>query len=75
MPPDALSAAVRSLLSAGRAVRLEGLGTLRRVHEPARVEVRPDGSRVLHPPRHGVRFEPEAPDGPPDGPPAAGGPA
>lgn len=61
-PAAALAAAVRALLAEGRVVRLDGLGTLRRAHEPARVEVRPDGARVLHPPRHGVRFDPDAPD-------------
>ncbi len=58
---SALAAAVRTLLTEGREVRLEGVGTLRRVHVPARVEVRPDATRVLHPPRHGVEFEPEEP--------------
>ena len=72
-PAAALAAAVRALLATGREVPLDGIGTLRRAHEPARVEVRPDGARVLHPPRNGIRFEPrplEAPPAPPDAPPA-----
>ena len=56
-PTAALAAAVRGLLAEGAEVRLEGLGTLSRVHQPARVEVRADGTRVLHPPHHAVRFE------------------
>ena len=62
-PESALAAAVRGLLAAGQPAVLDGLGVLRRAHEPARVEVRPDGVRVLHPPRNGVRFDPEAPEG------------
>jgi len=58
---SALAAAVRALLAEGRDVRLEGIGTLRRVHQPARVEARPDNTRVLFPPRHGVDFEPVRP--------------
>jgi hypothetical protein len=53
----ALAAAVRDCLVAGRVVELHGLGTLRREHEPARVEVREDGHRVLLPPRATIRFE------------------
>lgn len=69
---SALAAAVRGLLAAGQPVALDGLGVLRRVHEPARVEVRPDGARVLHPPRNGVRFDPEDAEAPaPEGPPGA----
>lgn len=63
-PDAALAAAVRDLLAAGQPAVLDGLGVLRRAHEPARVEVRPDNTRVLHPPRNGVRFEPEAPSSP-----------
>jgi hypothetical protein len=62
-PDAALAAAVRDLLASGQPAVLDGIGTLRRAHEPARVEVRADGSRALHPPRNGVRFEPEAPAG------------
>ena len=62
-PDAALAAAVRDLLAAGQPAVLDGVGVLRRVHEPARVEVRGDGARVLHPPRNGVRFEPEGPAG------------
>ena len=54
----ALAAAVRALLAEGHDVRLDGVGVLRRVHEEARVEARPDNTRVLFPPRTGVRFEP-----------------
>ena len=68
-PAAALAAAIRSLLAAGREVTLDGIGTLRRAHEPARIEVRPDGSRVLHPPRNGIRFEPHRADAPPPPPP------
>ena len=50
--------AVRALLAEGHDVRLDGVGVLRRVHEEARVEARPDNTRVLFPPRTGVRFEP-----------------
>ena len=56
-PTAALAAAIRGLLAEGADVRLEGIGTLSRVHQPARVEVRPDGTRVLHPPHHRVRFD------------------
>ena len=56
-PTAALAAAVRALLAEGADVRIEGIGTLSRVHLPARVEVRADGTRVLHPPHHQVRFE------------------
>jgi hypothetical protein len=56
-PTAALAAAVRALLAEGADVRLEGIGTLSRVHQPARVEVKADGTRVLHPPHHHVRFD------------------
>ena len=47
---DALAAAIRGRLVAGRPAPLPGLGTLVRQHVPARVETRPDGSRSLLPP-------------------------
>ena len=70
-PAAALAAAIRGLLAVGREVTLDGIGTLRRAHEPARIEVRPDGSRVLHPPRNGIRFEPHRAEDPPPAGPAA----
>jgi nucleoid DNA-binding protein len=57
---QALAAAVRECLFTEGAVRLPGLGTLRRHHEPTRVGVDDQGRRVLLPPRHAVRFEPDA---------------
>jgi hypothetical protein len=56
---QALAAAVREGLATEGAVTLPDVGTLRRVHEPARVETDADGRRVLLPPRHTVRFEPD----------------
>jgi hypothetical protein len=58
-PTAALAAAIRGLLAEGAEVRLKGIGTLNRVHQPARVEVKADGTRVLHPPHHNVRFDAE----------------
>ena len=49
-PLDAVAAAIRERLLAGRPAPLPGLGTLVRQHVSARVEERPDGSRVLLPP-------------------------
>jgi hypothetical protein len=57
-PPQALAAAVRDRFAAEGAVTLPGLGTLHRLHEPARVETDAEGRRVLLPPRESVRFEP-----------------
>lgn len=57
-PAQALAAAIRDCLAAGAAVEMPGLGTLRRTHEPARVEKQDDGHRVLLPPRATLRFEP-----------------
>ena len=47
---DALAAAIRGRLVAGRPAPLPGLGTLVRQHVPARIETQPDGSRTLLPP-------------------------
>lgn len=47
---DALAAAIRERLVSGRPAPLPGLGTLVRQHVSARVEERPDGTRVLLPP-------------------------
>ena len=49
-PLDAVAAAIRERLLDGRPAPLPGLGTLVRTHVAARVEERPDGSRVLLPP-------------------------
>ncbi len=49
-PLDALAAAIRDRLVAGRPAPLPGLGTLVRQHVSARVEERADGTRVLLPP-------------------------
>ncbi len=49
-PLDAVAAAIRERLLAGRPAPLPGLGTLVRQHVSARVEERADGSRVLLPP-------------------------
>ena len=46
----AISAAIRERLLAGRPAPLPGLGALVRQHVAARVEERPDGTRVLLPP-------------------------
>jgi hypothetical protein len=60
-PPDpvqALAAAVRERLAAAGEAVLPGVGTLRRRHEAARVEMDAAGRRVLMPPRDTVHFEP-----------------
>ncbi|HYE95407.1 MAG TPA: hypothetical protein VD962_04310, partial [Rubricoccaceae bacterium] len=58
--PDLL-AALRTRLERGAPVALPGLGTLRQAHVPARVETRPDGSRVLLPPGQVVSFAADEP--------------
>ena len=58
----ALATAVRERLAAGSAAALPGFGTLSRRHVPARVQERPDGSRVLLPPSETVRFTQDATD-------------
>lgn len=57
-PEQALAAAVRTRLISHGQVALPGFGTLHRTHEPARLEAREDGSRVLLPPRETVTFTP-----------------
>ncbi len=52
----ALAAAIRERLLAEEPAPLPGFGTLRRVHLPARVENRPDGSKTLQPPRESLRL-------------------
>ncbi|MFN3596484.1 MAG: SPOR domain-containing protein [Rubricoccaceae bacterium] len=61
---EALSAATRAALMAGDPVRLPGLGTLEKVHVPARLALRPGGGRVLLPPSAAVRFRPSGEAGP-----------
>ena len=51
---------VREALSRGDSVRVPELGTFRLERHPAQVETRPDGTTVLHPPRHAVAFIPDA---------------
>ena len=58
----ALATAVRERLAAGSDAPLPGFGTLRRRHVAARVQTRPDGSRVLLPPSETVRFTQDATD-------------
>lgn len=58
-PTDALAAALRERLVDGRPAPLPGLGTLVRRHVSARVEDRPDGSRVLLPPGETVGLDPD----------------
>lgn len=50
VPFGALASAVRERLLTGASAVLPGLGTLARVHVPARVQAQPDGTRVLLPP-------------------------
>ncbi|OZC02854.1 SPOR domain-containing protein [Rubricoccus marinus] len=52
----ALAAAIRERLLAEEPAPLPGFGTLQRVHLPARVETRPDGSKSLQPPRESLRL-------------------
>ena len=59
-PLDAVAAAIRERLLAGRPAPLPGLGTLVRQHVSARVEERPDGSRVLLPPGETIGLGPSA---------------
>ena len=56
-PTDALAAALRERLVDGRPAPLPGLGTLVRQHVSARVEERPDGTRVLLPPGETIGLE------------------
>ncbi|MEM0961337.1 MAG: hypothetical protein AAGK21_02195, partial [Bacteroidota bacterium] len=49
-PLDAVAAAIRSRLMDSEPAPLPGLGTLSRQHVSARVEEKPDGTRVLLPP-------------------------
>ncbi|HLT47042.1 MAG TPA: hypothetical protein VK002_07425 [Rubricoccaceae bacterium] len=56
---QALALAVRERLFAEGAVVLPGVGTLRRRHQPTRVEIDAQGRRVLLPPHHTVVFEPD----------------
>ena len=56
-PTDALAAALRERLVDGRPAPLPGLGTLVRRHVSARVEERPDGTRVLLPPGETIRLD------------------
>lgn len=53
---SALAAAIRDRLLAEEPAPMPGFGVLRRVHVPARVETRPDGSRTLQPPRESLRL-------------------
>ncbi|WP_412062674.1 SPOR domain-containing protein [Rubrivirga sp. IMCC45206] len=57
-PLDAVAAALRERLLAGRPAPLPGLGTLVRQHVPSRVEERPDGTRVLLPPGETIGLGP-----------------
>ena len=57
-PLDAVAAAIRERLLAGRPAPLPGLGTLVRQHVAARVEERADGSRVLLPPGETIGLAP-----------------
>lgn len=59
-PAEALALAIRERLSTEGAVQLPELGTLRRHHEPARVDHDEEGRKVLLPPRYTIRFEPPA---------------
>lgn len=61
-PLDAVAAAIRERLLAGRPAPLPGLGTLVRQHVPSRVEERPDGSRVLLPPGETIGLAPSDAD-------------
>ncbi|NNE34132.1 MAG: hypothetical protein HKN13_02780, partial [Rhodothermales bacterium] len=56
---QAIAAILRDALIEGHHMAIPGLGTLRVTHEPSRVEVRPDGSEEMIPPRDVVTFEPE----------------
>ena len=58
----ALATAIRERLVAGADAPLPGLGTLTRHHVPARLQSRPDGSRVLLPPSETIRFSRDASD-------------
>ncbi len=49
-PLDAVAAAIRERLLAGRPAPLPGLGTLVRQHVASRIQERADGTRVLMPP-------------------------
>ena len=55
---DALAAAIRERLISGRPAPLPGLGTLVRQHVSARIEERPDGTRVLLPPGETIGLAP-----------------
>ena len=57
-PLDAVAAAIRERLIAGRPAPLPGLGTLVRQHVSARVEERADGSRMLLPPGETIGLAP-----------------
>ena len=61
-PLDAVAAAIRERLLAGRPAPLPGLGTLVRQHVSARVEERSDGSRLLLPPGETIGLGPAAGD-------------
>lgn len=62
---SALALAVRERLLSGGAAVLPGLGTLARVHVPARVDVRAEGQRVLLPPGESVALSGAAGDAAP----------
>ncbi len=57
---EAIVEYVRSGLSHREPVVLPGLGTFEVVHQPSRVEIRDDGSRIVHPPKDAITFTPEA---------------
>ena len=55
----AFARTVRDLLSAGQDVAVSGVGEFRLYHRSARLETKPDGSRVMVPPQDAVLFEPD----------------
>lgn len=61
----ALASAIHDRLLAGDPAALPGLGQLGRVHVPARVHTRPDGSKLLLPPSETVGLTREAGDASP----------